>query len=73
MPEMDIQAPPELQVARVRHVGPFSDLVGAFRCIRGWAGARGLFGPDTPALGILHDDSKVTPEEIRTAIQVSLR
>ena len=73
MLQMDIQDLPELRVARVRHVGPFCDLAGAFERIGAWAGARGLFGPGTPVLGILHGDPKVTPEEDRTAIQVSLR
>lgn len=73
MLQMDIQDLPELQVARVRHVGAFCDLAGAFERISAWAGARGLFGPDTRVLGIFHDDPKVTPEEDRTAIKVSLR
>ena len=73
MPEMDIQDLPELRVTRVRHVGPLCDLAGAFERISAWAGAPGLFGPCTGVLGILHGDPKVSPEEDRTAIQVSLR
>lgn len=73
MLQMDIQDLPELRVARVRHVGPFCDLAGAFERISAWAGARGLFGPDTRVLGIFHDDPKVTPEaELRSDAAVTV-
>lgn len=70
---MDIRDLPELRVASVRHVGPFTELTGAFGRISAWAGARGLFGPDTRVLGVFHDDPKVTPPaELRSDAAVTV-
>lgn len=73
MLDMEIQDRPALRVACVRHVGPFTELAPAFQTICGWAGAQGLFGPDTRVIGLFYDDPKVTPApELRSAAAVTV-
>jgi AraC family transcriptional regulator len=50
-------------VAFLRHVGPYAAVGPTFGRFLGWAGRRGLFGPDTRVLAIYHDDPDVTPED----------
>ncbi len=52
-----------MRVAFVRHIGAFSAVGSAWTTLMTWAGMRGLFGPHTRALGIIHDDPDITPPE----------
>jgi AraC family transcriptional regulator len=64
---------PAMRVAFVRHVGPFKDVGGAWGSVMGWAGMRGLFGPHTRAIGVIHDDPDITaPEQLRYDASVTV-
>jgi AraC family transcriptional regulator len=52
-----------MNVAFVRHVGPYSEVGSAWEQLCSWAGRKGLLGPQTKMLGISHDDPEVTPPE----------
>ena len=51
------------RVAFVRHVGPYRQVGHAWGKLAAWAGPRGLFGPDSLAIGVGHDDPDVTPSD----------
>jgi len=64
---------PAMRVAFVRHVGPFKDVGAAWGSVMGWAGMRGLFGPHTRAIGVIHDDPDITaPEQLRYDASVTV-
>ena len=50
-----------LRVAFMRHVGPYPEVGATWGKLMGWAGRRGLLGPGTTILGVVHDDPEVTP------------
>jgi AraC family transcriptional regulator len=52
-----------IQVAFVRHVGPYANVHKAWSTVCSWAGKRGLLGPETQALGVSYDDPTITPPE----------
>lgn len=62
-PEVRIEEVPARRVAFIRHVGPYGEAGPAFQRICGWAGRKGLFGPNTLVLGVCHDDPEVTPAD----------
>lgn len=53
----------QLRVAFVRHVGPYDQVGPAWEKLMGWAGPRGLLGPNMRMLGISHDDPEITPPD----------
>ena len=61
--DVKIEKREPLRVAFVRHVGPYQEVGKAWERLCGWAGPRGLFGPNTAMLGVCHDDPDVTPPE----------
>lgn len=66
MYQVTIKDLPPARLAAMRHVGPYMDIGGTFDRLSAWAGARGLFGPDTMMIGIYHDDpGSRKPEELR--------
>lgn len=54
---------PPLQVAYVRHVGPYSECEPAWTKLCEQVARNGLFGPDTRFFGVSHDDPEITPPE----------
>lgn len=52
-----------MRVAFARHVGPYNEVGQAWQRLCGWAGPRGLLGPQTKTIGISHDDPEITPPE----------
>jgi AraC family transcriptional regulator len=54
---------PPTRVAYVRHVGPYATCHAAWSALCGWAGPKGLLGPQVRVIGISHDDPEVTPPE----------
>ena len=52
-----------MRVAFVRHIGPYSQVGPTWGKLMSWAGMRGLLGPSTQILGIVHDDPRITPAE----------
>lgn len=61
--DVRVEMIPQLRVAFLRHVGPYEQCGPTFEKLLGWAGPRGLLGPDTKTLAICHDDPEVTPVE----------
>ncbi|MGA2601376.1 MAG: AraC family transcriptional regulator [Bryobacteraceae bacterium] len=50
-----------MNVVFLRHVGPYSQVGPTWGRLMSWAGMRGLLGPQTRMLGIVHDDPDITP------------
>ena len=62
--EVEVRELPELNVAYVRHIGPFQGMQQAFGKLMRWAGPRGLLRfPETKSLGVYHDSPSVTETE----------
>ncbi len=51
------------RVVFVRHVGPYDQVGAAWQRLFAWAGRRGLLGPSTEMLGVVHDDPEITPPD----------
>jgi AraC family transcriptional regulator len=74
--EVVVRDVPEMQVAYIRHIGPYAGNEDLFRGLTGrlmqWAGPRGLIRfPETKMLTIYYDDPSIT-EESRLRIDVCL-
>lgn len=59
---------PELNVACVRHIGPYPQIGKAIEKIMAWAGPKGLVRfPSTKLLAVYHDDPKCAdPAQLRS-------
>jgi len=50
----------------LRHVGPYENVVNAYKPMFSWYGETGMYGPNTKILGLSHDDpEQVAAEEPR--------
>jgi AraC family transcriptional regulator len=62
--QVDVKQLPPMYVAYLRHVGPFQENPALFERLFGrlcgWAGPRGLLGPDTTFLSVYHDNPDIT-------------
>jgi AraC family transcriptional regulator len=59
--QVEVKELPELNVAYIRHVGPFQGVAGAFDRLMRWAGPRGLVRfPETKVLAVYHDNPDIT-------------
>ena len=64
---------PAMQVAFLRHTGPYQESAATFQKMMAWAFTKGLFKPDTKILSISHDDPEITaPEKLRLDCCVSV-
>ena len=76
--KVEVREMPELNVAYVRHIGPYkgdSELFqGLFDKLMKWAGPRGLLRfPETQVLSVYHDDPKITREDkLRTSVCITV-
>lgn len=71
--EVRVENIPAMRVAFVRHIGKFSDVGATWSTLMGWVGMRGLFGPHTRAIGIIHDDPDITaPDKLRYDAAVTI-
>lgn len=76
--EVEVKELPEMQVAYLRHVGPYQGDSALFGRLWGrmmqWAVPRGLFRPpETTTLTIYHDDPEITEEEkLRLSICITV-
>lgn len=65
--QVTVKDMPEMNVAYVRHVGPYAGMGEVFQNIfqklGAWAGPRGMFQPDTKFLCVYHDDPGITEED----------
>jgi AraC family transcriptional regulator len=61
--DVRIEKFPPRRVAYMRHIGPYMEVGPTFQKFMAWAGAHGLFGPNTLVLGIGHDNPATTPAE----------
>jgi AraC family transcriptional regulator len=60
---IDVRELPELHVAYVRHIGPYTRIGEAFGKLMRWAGPRGLLRfPETKSLAVYRDSPEVTEE-----------
>ncbi len=60
-PQVEIKELPELEVAYIRHIGPYQAVGQAFERLMRWAGPRRLLRfPDTKVLGVYHDNPDIT-------------
>ncbi len=72
--EVEVMELPDLEVAYVRHVGPYAGdsklFEGLFEKLLTWAGARGLIQfPETKILSVYHDSPNITEEaKLRTSV-----
>jgi AraC family transcriptional regulator len=62
-PPMEIKELPPMRVVFLRHVGPYDQVGGTWGRLMSWAGPRGLLGPGTRMIGMVHDDPDVTPPD----------
>lgn len=76
--QVEVREMPELNVAYIRHIGPykgnsklFEDLIGK---LMAWAGPRDLLRfPETKVIIIYHDDPEITDEEkLRTSVCITV-
>jgi DNA gyrase inhibitor GyrI len=59
--KVEVKELPELQVAYIRHVGPYQGISQAFERLFRWAGPRGLIRfPQTKSLAVYHDNPEIT-------------
>ena len=76
--QVEVKEMPELNVAYVRHIGPYKGDSKLFESLFGklmkWAGPRGLLRfPETKVLSVYHDDPKITDEEkLRTSACITI-
>jgi AraC family transcriptional regulator len=71
--DVRVEKIPAMRVAFVRHLGPFENVGPVWSALMAFAGMRGLFGPHTRALGIIHDDPDITaPEKLRYDAAVTI-
>jgi len=76
--QVEVKEMPELNVAYVRHIGPYqgdSELFESlFDKLMKWAGPRGLLRfPETQVLTVYHDDPKITDEgKLRTSACITV-
>jgi AraC family transcriptional regulator len=60
---VEIKNLPEIHVAYLMHVGDYMKVHKAWERLCGWAGPRGLLGPDSMFLGISWDNPDITPAD----------
>jgi len=63
LPPIEIQDLPAMRLVFVRHIGPYAEVSRAWGRLMSWAGMRGLFGPGTKLIGMVHDDPEITPSD----------
>lgn len=61
--EVSVKKLDPMRVAFVRHVGPYAQVGETWNKLCGWAGPRGILGPQSKMLGLCHDDPDVTPPD----------
>jgi AraC family transcriptional regulator len=76
--KVEVKEMPQLDVAYVRHIGPYKGDSELFEGLIGklmkWAGPRGLLRfPETQLLTVYHDDPKITDEDkLRTSACITV-
>lgn len=72
--EVKVETMPEMEVAYVRHIGPYAGdgelFAGLIHKLMAWAGPRGLLGrPEAKLMSVYHDDPNLTEaDKLRTSI-----
>ena len=61
--KVEISQGPEIRLASLRHVGPYTKISEAFSRLGAMAGPAGLFAPSAQMIAVYHDDPEVTPED----------
>jgi len=61
--QVEVKEMPALNLAHIRHQGPYSEIGKVFEKLMKWAGPRGLLDfPNTKTVGIYYDSPRVTDE-----------
>lgn len=63
MVSVSIDTQPARRLVAMRHTGPYSGIGATFERLAGWAGPRGLFGPNTELMVLYHDNPQTTSAE----------
>ena len=68
--QVEVKELPELQVAYVRHLGPYQGIGAAFGKLMAWAGPRRLLGaPGAKLLAVYHDNPDITEaDKLRSSV-----
>ncbi|MDK9699475.1 MAG: AraC family transcriptional regulator [bacterium] len=61
--EVHVETLPPMKVAYIRYIGPYNQQETAWNQLCGWAGPKGLLGPNTKYIAVDYDDPQVTPPE----------
>ncbi len=62
--QVEVKDLPELNVAYVRHIGPYPEIGRAFEKLMAWAGPRRLLRfPETKLLAVYHDNPDITEQD----------
>lgn len=61
--EVTIKKLEKMDIAFVRHIGPYKECRGAWEKLCGALGAKGLLNPPGQFVGVCYDDPDVTPED----------
>lgn len=75
---VEVKEMPELDVAYVRHIGPYKGdaqlFENLFKKLMAWAGPRGLMNsPDAKCLSVYHDSPEITEEDkLRTSVCITV-
>jgi len=76
--DVEVKEMPELNVAYVRHIGPYKGdsmlFENLFKKLMAWAGPRGLLKfPETQCLSVYHDSPEITDEDkLRTSVCITV-
>ncbi|MFC2130670.1 GyrI-like domain-containing protein [Bacteroidota bacterium] len=76
--KVEVKELSEMNVAYVRHIGPYKGDSGLFEGLFGklfqWAGPRGLLNfPNTQSMAVYHDDPEITHEDkLRTSVCITV-
>ena len=60
---VEVKELPSMKVVFLSHAGPYSQVGAVWGRLMNWAGMRGLLGPQTRMIGIVHDDPEITPAD----------
>ena len=64
--DVTIETFPAEPAVLLRHIGPYEQVVDAYKQMYGWFGGTGMYGPETKILGLSHDDpEQVAAEQLR--------
>jgi len=61
--KVEVKEMPEFNVIYIRHIGPYNQIGPVYERLGMWAGARGLWKPDSTVLAVYYDNPDITDED----------